>query len=271
MDNEMTKCITTLFNALNAKSDEEARGMFGEAINYAKESKVKINNPENFDCFINHKMKKGIKLLASTLHEPSICKDKDKPNFIYVNYSFLESNIRNLCELREGSACCADKSRHILKMYLNYSITGEIPTFNPNAEDYWTPNFGDNEMWIKYCDGLYRLHYGYTEEYFKAYNSLIQCEIRKFKHILHNWYMEFNDGEIIEFDYSWDNKDQNPLESYADKGDFYTMHKRKVKNKNFEMYEPEDEEEKMIYRKSYVKVPKSEIKRIYKTSEERMV
>ncbi len=119
MNNEMTKCLTSLFNALNAKSEEEAMKMFGDAINHAKESKVDINNPEYFDCFINHKLKKGIKLLASTLHEPSICKDKNKPNFIYANYSFLENHIRNLCELREGSACCADKSRYILKMYLN--------------------------------------------------------------------------------------------------------------------------------------------------------
>ncbi|NCI19831.1 hypothetical protein EJM73_09345 [Clostridium botulinum] len=271
MDNEMTKCLTSLFDALNAKSEEETINIFGEAINHAKESKVKINNPEYFDCFINYRLKKGIKLLASTLHEPSICKDKNKPNFIYANYSFLENHIRNLCELREGSACCADKSRYILDMYLKYSITGKIPSFNPNVEKYWIPNFGDNEMWINYCDSLCRLYYGYTEEYLKAYNSLFQCEIRKFKHTLHKWYMEFNDGETIEFDHCWDDEDQNPLESYADKGDFYTMHKQKVKGKNFDIYEPEDEEEKMLYRSYYVKIPKSEIKQIYKRSEERMV
>ncbi|ACQ51319.1 hypothetical protein [Clostridium botulinum] len=231
MDNEITKCLTSLFNALNAKSEEEAMKMFGYAINHAKESKVDINNPEYFDCFINHKLKKGIKLLASTLHKPSVSKDKNKPNFIYANYSFLENHIRNLCELREGSACCADTSSYILKMYLKYSIDGEVPAFNPNVENYWIPNFGDNEMWIKYCDSLCRLYYGYTEEYFQAYNSLIQCEIRKFKHIFHKWYMEFKDGEIVEFDYSWDDRNENPLESYADKGDFYTMHKQKVKGK----------------------------------------
>jgi len=271
MNNEIGQCITSLFNALNSKSEEEAMKMFGDAINYAKESKIKINNPENFDCFINHKLGKGIKLLASTLHEPSVCINKEKPNFIYANYSFLENHIRNLCEFREGSSCCADKSRYILKIYLEYSITGEIPIFNPNIEAFWIPNFGDNQMWIDYCDSLCRLYYGYTEEYFKAYNSLIQCEIRKFKHILHRWYMEFNDGQIIEFDQSWDDRDEHPLESYADKGDFYTMHKRIVKDKQFDIYEPTDEEEKMLYRKSYVKIPKTEINLIYKKSEEKMV
>lgn len=271
MDNEITKCLTSLFNALSAESEEESMKMFGEAINNAKESKADINNPEHFDCFINYKLKKGIKLLASTLHEPSICKDKDKPNFIYANYGFLENHIRNLCVLREGSSCCADKSRYILKMYLRYSITGEIPDFNPNVEKYWIPNFGDNQMWINYCDGLCRLYYGYTEEYFKAYNTLIQCKTRKFKHILHRWYMEFNDGEIIEFDQRWDDSNENPLDDYADKGDFYIMHKTKVKDKGFDIYEPMDDEEEFLYRKSYVKIPKSEIKQMYKRSEERMV
>lgn len=269
MENEIRQCITGLFNALNAKSEEEAMGLFGGAINNAKESKIDISNLENFECFINHKLRKGIKLLANALHEPSVCKDKNKPNFIYANYSFLENHIRNLCDFREGSTCCADKSRYILKMYLRYSITGQVPVFNPEVEKYWIPNFGDNQMWITYCDSLCRLYYGYTEEYFKAYNSLIQCEVRKFKHVLHRWYMEFKDGETIEFTQSWDDREENPLD-YADKGDFYIMYKPKVKDKKFEDYEPADEEDKFLCR-NYVKIPKSEIKQIYKKSEEKMV
>lgn len=270
MDDKMNQCLISLFSALSAKSEEETLKMFGEAINHVKESKINISNPEHFDCFINHKLNKGVKLLASTLHEPSVCKDKNKSNFIYANYSFLENHIRKLCDLREGSSYCADKSRYILKMYLKYSITGEIPDFDSNIEEYWIPNFGDNQMWINYCDSLYELYYGYTKEYLKAYNILIQCEIRQFQHILHRWYMEFNDGQIIEFDQSWDDNKENPLKSYADKGNFYILHKSKIKNKNFEIYEPKDEEEKFFYRTSYVKIPKSEIKQIYKKSEKRM-
>lgn len=271
MEDELKQVVTSLFNALNAKSEEEATEMFGEAINHAKESKVKINDPENFDCFINHKMKKGIELLASTLHEPSICKDKNKPNFIYVNYSFLESHIRNLCELREGSVCCTDKSRHIIEMYLEYAVTGQIPLFNPYVEKYWVPKFGDNEMWIKYCDSLYRLYYGHIKEYLEGYTSLMKCKIRKYKHILHNWYMEFNDGEIIEFGYSWDDEDKSPLEGAADLGEFYLVSKIKVKNRKYEVFFSKNEEEQMICGDFYVKVPKKDIKRVYKESEERFV
>lgn len=270
MDNEMEKCITSLFKALSENSKEETNKLFGEAISHAQKSKVKINNPESFDCFINHKLQKGIKLLASTLHEPSVCKDKNKPNFIYANYSFLESHIKALCQLREGSSCCADKSRYIMSVYLKYSITGEIPEFNPNTEEYYKPNFGTSELWIDYCNSLYGLYYGCTKEYFVTYQALIQCEIRKFKHTLHRWFMEFNDGKIIEYDYTWDDKDKNPLDDYADKGDYYIIHKRIIKDDKFEIYEPIDEEEQVLFRKHFVKIPKTEIKQIYKESEERM-
>lgn len=270
MDKGMEQCITSLFNSLNAKSEKEAMELFGQAINYAGENKAKIKNPERFNIYINHKLNKGVKLLVKSLHEPSICKDKNKPNFIYQNYDFLDAHIRNLCELREGSSCCADKSRHILKMYLNYSITGEIPEFNPNVEKYWLPNFGDNEMWMNYCDSLYQLYYGKTEEYFKAYKALIKCAIRKFKHILHRWYIEFNDGDIIEFHQSWDKSIENPLDTYFDKGEFYILHEFKVKDKEFESYEPVNEEEEFLFNQ-YVKIPKSDVKEIYKKSEEVMV
>jgi hypothetical protein len=268
MDNEMTKCLTSLFDVLNTKSEEEATLTFGEAIKNLKESKTKIDDPESFDCFINHKLNKGIKILVSTLHEPSICKDKSKPNFIYAKYSFLENHIRNLCEIREGSACCADKSRYILKMYLEYSITGEIPEFDPSIEKYWIPNFGDNEIWIKYCDSLYRLYYGYTEDYFKAYSSLIQYEIRKFKHILHRWFIEYTNGEVIEFTTSWDKRTENPLKTDTE-GDYYIINKKYTGTVENEPYNAIDEEFAFLYRHC-VKVHKDKIARIYYKDEERM-
>ena len=270
MDKKLEQCMTSLFNALSAKSEEEAMDLFGQAITHASESKKKINNPEHFNIYINNKLNKGVKLLADTLHEPSVCKDKNKPNFIYQNYSFLESHIRNLCELREGSSCSADKSRYILKMYLNYSITGEIPEFNPEVEHYWMPNFGDNEMWMNYCDSLYQLYYGKTEEYFKSYKSLMECEIRKFKHTLHRWFIEFKDGDVVEFYQSWDKNNTHPLNEYLNRGEYYLLHKMKVKDKDFEPYEPMNEEEEFLF-DNYVKIPKSEVQEIYKKSEEVMV
>ena len=172
--------------------------------------------------------------------------------------------------LREGSSCCADKSRYILKMYLNYSIDGTIPEFNPNVEHYWIPKFGDNEMWISYCDSLYGLYYGKTESYFKAYNALLQSEKRAFKHLLHRWYIKLVDGDIIEFAQTWDDRLDHTLDSYADKGDFYLINRRLVQDKDLETFVSEDEEENFLF-KGCKKLPKSLIESIYYETEEKFI
>ena len=269
MNKEIEECLKGIFNSLSAQSEKETKEIFGEAIKKAKESKIDLSDIDNFNCFINHKVDKAIKALANSLHEPSVLKDKNKPNFIYRHSDFLEHNIRQLCVIREGNSCCADKSRHILLMYLKYSITGEIPEFDEAIENYWTPNFGDYQMWINFCDSLCRLYYGYTEEYINAYNALLKAEIRKYKHSVHRWYMEFEDGDLIEYHRSWDDDLDNPLDGDLDKGDFYVMSKLKTGEKEFEDYIP-SKDERLLWG-LYVMVPKASVKRIYKSSEEIMI
>ena len=152
-------------------------------------------------------------------------------------------------------------------MYLKYAISGEIPTFNPEEEHYWLPNFGDNKMWIDFCEGLYRLHYGHVKEYFAAYQSLATCEIRKYKHILHRWHIKYKNGEDFEFTQTWDDRTENPLK-YDSDGDFYIIRKNYIGTNVFEKYEPDDEEFKFLYNKC-VRVPKSEVE-VYSVSEEVM-
>jgi hypothetical protein len=259
-----------MLSSFTAKSNEEAIKLTANALANLEESEYKIDGPEDFDCFIMHKVHNGLKVITRTMHEaPSEeIKDKSKADFIFINYGFLERNIRELCKLREGSSCCADKSRYILKMYLKYSIDGEIPEFNANVEHYWIPNFGDNQMWIKYCDSLYRLYYGDAKEYFMAYNSLIQCKIRKFKHILHKWFIEYTNGEITQFATSWDERTENPLKLYQ-VGDYYIINKKYTGSIETEPYNPVDEEFKFLYR-NCVKVHKDKVAHIYYENEEKL-
>lgn len=267
---KMQEAIEVLLRSFTAKSDEEAIKLTANALANLEESEYKIDGPEDFNCFIMYKVNNGLKAITRTMHEApgEEIKDKSKADFIFINYGFLERNIRELCTLREGSACCADKSRHILNMYLEYALHGTMPNFDPTIEHYWTPNFGDNEMWINLCNGLYRLYYGYTEEYFKAYNSLIQCEIRRFKHILHRWFIEYINGEVVQFTTSWDDSTNNPLKTDKE-GDYYIINKKYTGSIETEPYNAADEEFKFLY-KDCVKVHKDKIARIYYEDEERM-
>lgn len=273
MSIEIEEGLKCIFNTIATKSDEEVISLLGDAIIYLGKSDIELDDPDNFNHFINFKLNRAVELLANNIHEQSTCIDKNKPNFIYANYSFLESHIEKLCATREGSSCCADKSRYILNMFLKYSINGKIPCFDPNLEKYWIPNFGDNMMWIDYCDSLYDLYYGNTESYLKAYNNLLTCEKRKFKHLLHRWYVELNDGDIIEIGRSWDDNLNCPLDRFSDKGDYHIIYKNLAKEKNFEEYVPaeDDDECSILFAKHYVKLPKSSIKKIYHKTKEQMI
>lgn len=271
MDNDkMKEAIESLVNSFTSKSDAEANELVKDALENIKESGYKIDDPEDFDCLVMHKANNCLKAITKTLHEAPAdnVKDKSKSDFIFINYAFLEHNIRELCTLREGSTCCADKSRYILRMYLNYAIHGTIPEFNPEEEHYWTPNFGDNKMWIDLCDGLYRFYYGYTKEYFEAYNALVQCEIRKFKHILHRWFIEYVNGEKFEFTTTWDDRTDNPLK-FDEDGDYYVVLDKYVGTIEHEPYKTDNEKLRFFYKRC-VKVHKDNIKRIYHEDEERM-
>lgn len=265
----LEKCMKSLFNSIVAEEKSNSQELIKDALEQLKASKIDLSNPEKFNLFLMYKLNNGVKEIARTMHNSPVkeIKDTSKPNFIYLHYDFLEHNIRELCVLREGSACCADKSRSILKMYLEYSLTGEIPQFDSSVENYWAPNFGTYEEWINLCDGLYHLYYGKTEQYFKSYSTLIQSEIRKYKHILHTWYIRFKDGETVKFDTTWDDKQDNPLDNeYFSKSDYYVVGRRYVKNRNYEMYENDQ-----FISNYYCKVPKDDIDKIYKVSEEKMI
>lgn len=264
----LEQCMTGLLNSIVSEERNKTQELIKDSLEKLKSSGFNFSNPENFNLHLVYKLNNAIKEIADTMHEAPKAgiKDTGKPNFIYLHYDFLEHNIRELCVLREGSGCCADKSRYIIKMYLSYSLTGEIPSFDPSIEHYWMPKFGTNQEWINLCDGLYHLYYGRVEEYIKSYHTLIQSEIRKYKHILHNWYIKFKDGETVKFDTTWDDKQDNPLDNeYFDKGDYYIIYKKYVKDRNYEKHEDEE------FIRNYCKVPKTDIDKIYKVSEKRMI
>lgn len=249
------------------KERNKSRELVKDSLEKLNSSGRNFSNPEDFNFHLVYRLNKGLKEIANTMHSVPIqeIKDTSRPDFIYLHYDFLDHNIRELCVLREGNSCCEDKSRSILEMYLKYSLTGKIPEFNPDKENYWTPNFGTYKEWIDLCDGLYSLYYGKTQQYFKAYSTLIQTKIRRYKHILHTWYIEFKDGQVVKFDTTWDDKQENPLNNeYFNNGNYYLVCKEYVENRNYEIYE---DEESISNR--YCKVPKSDINKIYKISEEK--
>lgn len=266
--NELKKGFEVIINSLFIAEENKIKPEIEKALKKIEQSGYDISNPEKFNLNLGYKLERILKGISKNLYkiENVNIKDRNKPSFIFTQYSFLEHNITSLCVLKEGSGCSADKSRFILNMYLNYSLTGEIPEFDPSIEKFYIPKVGTYQEWMDLCDGLYNLYYGKTEKYLKAYHKLVTSEKRTYKHILYRWFIKFKDGEEIEINPVWD-KEKNPLEEeFFDKGDYYIYSNMKFKHRNYEEYKDEEE-----FIKYYCKIPKDDILEIYSTSEEKMV
>lgn len=269
LEEGMVNLLEGIVSSQRKKSKELVKG----TIKSINESEINLENPEDFYTMFVSKLNRGVKEIATTIHEAPVngIKDTNKPNFIYMNYDFLKSNIEQLCMLKENNGCNTDKSRFIINMYFEYSLTNEIPQFKPEEEHYFIPKFGTFEEWIALCDGLYALYYGKNDKYIEAYHILLKSEIRRYKHILHNWFIEFKDGELIEMYYTWDKHTENPYDNeFYDKGNYYVFPNDKIKHRLYEEYKEDDDEDDFSIL-PWVKVPKTDIVKIFKKSEERMV
>ena len=105
--------------------------------------------------------------------------------FYYMHYDFLDNNVEKLVDMERG--CCADKSRNVLKNYLNYLLSGEITEYhkrNDKEHKYWEPDFGTAQEWIDFVASLEYLYYGHTEKYLNAISSLNKTKLEVKKEIV---------------------------------------------------------------------------------------
>lgn len=259
--NDLKNMIELLVKDLNTNNKNDMDNIIQEI----KKCKLGIDDPEKFHSFVSYPLENYLNIIANELHETPTIKNSNKCNFIYSQYSFLKHNIEKLCIQREGRSCCADKSRSIIKMFLKYSLNGEIPDFNPDVEVYFFPKFGTYTDWMNFCDGLYELFYGKNNLYLIALNTLLTSEIRKYKHILHTWYIKLNTGEEINIGNTWDNDIKSPVDNeYFDLGDCYLICDHLLNKLGYKLHK----DESMIL--DYYEVPKYQVDNIYYNSSEIM-
>ena len=262
----MEEVLTSFCDAIESEDKKRYGALANEVYDRLNKQfegeKKNINNPEYFDLFINYRLKKILNLVLDKINEGS--KVENKTKFIYLQYDFLKINIKQLIVDREGFSCSMDKTRTIIKMYLNYTITADIPEFT--GEEKWDePKFGTYEEWIKYCDSLYGLYYGHTTEYLKALETLLKAEIRKYKHIINKWYVKFKNGQTAFITNTWDDSKDEPVKWYL-KGDYYKFNEGMLKDVDTSNYEQLNNGLVRSY-----EVPKEDIVDIFVIHEEMMV
>lgn len=264
MKNELEKSLEQILRTITEEGEARSKELIDEVAEEIRKSPYKLDKPENFHIFVSGEIQRALYALAGNMYEETKDKDFQRIRFLYVHYGFMKRHIEELICKKEGSSCSADKSRYILNMYQNYCMTKDIPKHELKKNQYWKPRFGDNYLWMKYCTGLYELYHGKPDLYIEALGTLLQEEPVKFRYILHRWFMELKNGETIEVTHTWDEDDANPMEKMKEK-DFYLVLWHHVQGMGFEEYEAKKGDYVM---KSYMKVPETEVIRIYKKTEE---
>ena len=141
----------------------------------------RLLNPEHFRLLVSHKHDEVESVLVKTLMS-KIQLDAGQQftrtqsygiESVYLDYQFFELQIRRIIEDFEGSGCCADKSRYLLKAYISYIKTDVLPDFG-NRSDYWIPMFGSPKAWMEVLSRCGNLMYGQFDYYKEARDVLIK-------------------------------------------------------------------------------------------------
>ncbi|MBU2840238.1 hypothetical protein HF670_11845 [Acidithiobacillus thiooxidans] len=96
---------------------------------------------------------------------------KRDAQFIIEHQDFVVANFNEMIARREGRACCADKTRTIIRKLLRYYITGEEIVFDRDAE--YTFNltekvFTEHAEIVDFFKSLQALYYGISDRYLAA-------------------------------------------------------------------------------------------------------
>lgn len=140
----------------------------------------RLMNPEHFSLYVTYKNDMMERVLMKTvLAKQQLDRERTYTSAqlyalsnVYTDYKFYESQIRSIIEDYEGHACCADKSRYLMKAYMDYIITGQLPDFGERS-DYRIPTLGSPKAWMNVLERCGHLQSGQFDHYKEARDVLI--------------------------------------------------------------------------------------------------
>jgi hypothetical protein len=209
---EISEVLGSLFEGIVKNQEDEAREKFGAVIEALKASPYGLKSAEHFNTMVMYQVKKVLGYAGLELAgQPADPKHKSAIKFLYTNYDFLEHQVRGLFQKLEGSSCCADKSRYILKIYKQYLLDGTIPADDFTERHYWIPRHGNHQDWLDLVKGAVELFYGDPQNYVETCNKIIKSEKRTYKAIDYKWYCTI-DGKEYEVYETFD-KEGSPFDT----------------------------------------------------------
>jgi hypothetical protein len=163
LSNVMTNMLNSFAEETKQKSMEDALYVFLIENEFIE----KIKNPVEFDILCVQKFNH---IIETAVKETIGCNDKTL--CFYTNYSFFENNLSRIFEKLEGSACCCDKAKSLIKKCIDYELTHNDQEFE--NDKFWIPKKGDFKFWYKVVESLKSLKYGNFEKYIMIMKDIYQ-------------------------------------------------------------------------------------------------
>lgn len=159
-----TEAIKDFLNVMHDSIENKNIELYHKIID---SSEIKrFDNPEEFFYAVLYPWEKFVGgFLKSSL------KANRDVEFIFKHSQYIDRHFCNLFREKEGSACCADKSRTIVNRLLEFYTTGKKIDFNYDAEyTYHLPKkiFKNHDQIVEFYEGLKNFLYGNPQKYLEA-------------------------------------------------------------------------------------------------------
>jgi len=178
-EEELKEAMGVIFDNLLSKASEESRN--DPLYKFILDKKSWLGNPEEMYVMI---VAKFYGIIQECIRESLQTNDYTIQS-IFTHWAFFDDHVTILCERLYGPMGSADKGRFIVKSYIKYKLTGELPVFDPESGTYkgkkkppYSGNFhhpktGTPQMWMNFIEGIASLLLGNPTEYLLIYQVLL--------------------------------------------------------------------------------------------------
>lgn len=169
-EEELKEAMGVIFDNLLSKASKELRN--DPLYKFILDKKSWLGNPEEMYVMI---VAKFYGIIQECVRESLQTKDYTIQS-IFTHWAFFDDHVTVLCERLYGPMGSADKGRFIVKSYIKYELTGELPVFDPKPENYHHPKTGTPQMWMNFIEGIASLLLGSPTKYFLIYQVLLDAK-----------------------------------------------------------------------------------------------
>ncbi|MCV9964871.1 hypothetical protein OIU34_23545 [Pararhizobium sp. BT-229] len=174
---ELEKGITGIFSSFLAEEKKKALASLSKhedepEVQEAAEALHRLDYQKFRGSLLRHHQR-----ISETLVE-KVLGDNPRLAFLLINQVFVSRHVRNLFVDIEGSACCADKERTVMRALLRHYHKGARIEFNYDGEyTYHLPQIvlRDHESVVAYFEALYGLYYGNPKAYMQEMLKIAQA------------------------------------------------------------------------------------------------